>query len=175
MMSSTATAHREDSAPRLVNHEAVVPRRRKRQRRRRLVTFACIALAACLATISFGLSGGSSTTDRPVVRPGQTHKDTPVGRATSGAVIRGTLAACGRLAPVLTLHQGDGTVVDVSTWRAYPSRTDGEGRRILDFSFTVHPDEYYLTMNNEDQMPPRDRQIGLVGHQVFRTRIVACP
>jgi hypothetical protein len=175
MMSSTATAHREDSAPRFVNHEVVVPRKRKRQLRGRVVTFACIVVAACLASIRFGLSGGSSTTDQPVVRPGQTHKVTPVGRATTSAVIRGTLVACGPLAPVLTLHRRDGTVVDVSTWRAFSSRKDGEGRRILDFSFTVHPDEYYLTMNNEDQMPPRDRQIDLVGHKVFRTRIVACP
>jgi hypothetical protein len=96
---------------------------------------------------------------------------TPLSAGSSDAVVRGTLAVCGPEAPTLTLHQMDGKVVSSSVW---PPHTRRVGQRTLDFSFTVQPGEYYLAMNNQDQMPARDRQMDLVGNQAFVTHIVAC-
>lgn len=93
--------------------------------------------------------------------------------STSG-VIRGTLASCGPASPVVMLHRTDGRVVATSAWHPPSSGTSGGSERTLDFSFAIEPGAYYLTMNNEYQMPPRDRQIELVRNQVFTTHIVAC-
>jgi hypothetical protein len=90
------------------------------------------------------------------------------------AIIRGTLEVCGPgPAPAVSLHDRDGTVVRTEVWRT-GSSARGSGRRTLDFSFSVRRKEYYLTMNNEYQMPPQARQIDLAKHRIFTTRIVAC-
>lgn len=98
----------------------------------------------------------------------------PKSEPPSQGVIRGTLLSCGPASPVVTLHERDGRVVARSVWHPPTPSPSVGGERTLDFSFTIEPGAYYLTMNNEYQMPPRDRQIELVRNQVFTTHIVAC-
>ena len=98
----------------------------------------------------------------------------PQSEPSSQGVIRGTLLSCGPASPVLTLHERDGRVVATSVWHPPTSGPSVAGKRTLDFSFAIEPGAYYLTMNNEYQMPPQDRQIELVRNQVFTTHIVAC-
>ncbi len=92
----------------------------------------------------------------------------------SDGVIRGTLVSCGPGSPVLMLHQKDGRMIATSRWHPPSSDADEGSKRTLDFSFTIEPGSYYLTMNNEYQMPPQDRQIELVRNQIVTTQIVAC-
>jgi hypothetical protein len=94
--------------------------------------------------------------------------------SSSNGVIRGTLEACGHgPSPTVTLHDKDGQVVATAVWHR-PTSSGGTNERTLDFSFTVRPGRYYLTMNNEFQMPPTARQIDLPTDQVFTTHIAAC-
>ena len=69
------------------------------------------------------------------------------------------VVSCGPGSPVVMLHQGDGRVA--------PSGH-------VTSPFTVEGGAYYLTMTNEYQMPPQDRQIALVRDQVVAPQIVAC-
>jgi hypothetical protein len=87
-------------------------------------------------------------------------------------VVRGTLQVCDLASPVLSLHRNDGKIVATALWHP-PAGSGGTARRLLHFSFTERPGHYYLTMNNEYQMPPADRQIHLVAGHHFTTHIVA--
>jgi len=98
----------------------------------------------------------------------------PQSPPSTNGVIRGTLESCGTASPVLMLHRTDGRVVATSAWHAPSSGTSGGSELTLDFSFAIEPGAYYLTMNNEYQMPPQDRQIELGRNQVFTIHIVAC-
>jgi hypothetical protein len=94
--------------------------------------------------------------------------------ASASAVIRGTLQTCVRhVAPVVSLHKNDGGIVGRAAWR-HPRASSLTGRRTVNFTFTVPPGQYYLTMNNQYQMPPAARQIDIKAHHVFVTHIVAC-
>ncbi len=98
----------------------------------------------------------------------------PTSPPSSNGTIRGTLEACGPgPSPAVTLHYKDGQIAATAVWHP-PSSSEAASKRTLDFSFTVRPGQYYLTMNNEFQMPPQARQITLTASQVFTTHIVAC-
>ena len=98
----------------------------------------------------------------------------PHGPPPSDGLVRGTLVSCGPGSPVVTLHQRNGRVIATARWHPPSSRARSGGERTLDFAFVVEPGAYYLTMNNEYQMPPQDRQIELARSQVVTTHIVAC-
>ena len=96
----------------------------------------------------------------------------PTAAASPRGVIRGSLVSCSPEAPALTLQKKDGQVVATSVWHGTSSTSASE--RTLYFSFRTKPGNYYLAMNNDFQMPPRDRQIHLSARQIFTTHIVAC-
>jgi hypothetical protein len=93
--------------------------------------------------------------------------------SSPSAIIRGTLQSCApHVTPSVTLHKDDGRIISSADWH-HPSASNA-GRRTLKFSFRVSAGQYYLTMNNQYQMPPAARQIDIRAHGVFVTHIVAC-
>jgi len=176
IVSGTSTALKERPAPDLAEHELVVREARRRQRRRWLGISAAVMTASALAVTTIALTGGRSATKVPVARPAQIHKVTPIGRADFTGVIRGTLETCGPgPSPAVILHENSGRVIATAVWHpTASSNPGGASKRTLHFSFSAPPGLYYLTMNNEYQMPPQARQIDLTAGRTFKTEIVAC-
>jgi hypothetical protein len=176
IVSGTKTALEEPPTPVFIDHELVIREARRRQRRRWFAISAVVVTVSCLAVPIINLIGGRSDTKLPDARPGRIHKVTPVGRATSSATIRGNLIACGPgPLPAVALHHRNGSVVAIAVWHsAASSRTSDASKRTLHFSFSVPRGYYYLTMDNEYQMPPQAREIYLGAGRTFVTHIVAC-
>jgi hypothetical protein len=172
----TRTALMDPPALDFVDHELVIREARRRQRRRWFAIAAVVVTISCLAVAIINLTGGRSDTKTPVARSVSPEKVAPAGRATSRAGIRGSLVACGPgPLPAVALHRRNGSVVATAVWHAVASsRTSDASRQTLHFSFSVPRGYYYLTMDNEYQMPPQARQISLEAGQTFMTHIVAC-
>ncbi len=86
IVSGTRIAPEEAPALDLVDHELVIREARRRQRQRWLVIGVVLATAASVAAAIVGLSGRSATPKHPSARHARTHKVTPVGPTTTGAV-----------------------------------------------------------------------------------------